>query len=230
MSNSIANLAGAGAAVILLLLLSSVGSIITYVIIVVANRADPDPTGKRPMAVYFFGGAFLTLWIAYLGLIVVVVSLVNLIGTNVSFASGQHPVGDAAVRGVSVGLIFFVVAGYAHYLHRRRGLELAASESDPASPTKRVARSYVAVVSFVATVITIVMSFAFIYTLLALIAPGIFHGGNSTTMAKGLLVEAFVLCLAGLIFWSHQSLAPGALRLFVSKDPVVHTDVVSMPE
>ncbi len=233
MTNSIANLAGAGTAVFLLLFLSSVGSIITYIIIVVANRSEPDPTGKRPMAVYFFGGSFLTLWVAYLGLVEVVVSLVSLIGTNVefNFTREQHPVGDSAIRGISIGLILFLVAGYAHYQHRRRGLELAASESDASSPTKRVARSYVAVVSFVATLIAIIMSCAFIYTTLTLLAPGIYHGAsNRTATAKGMLVEAFVLVLSGLVFWSHQNLAPGAMRLFAHKDPVVATDVVSPPE
>jgi len=37
---------------VLLSVLASVGSIVTYIIIVVANRAEPDPTGNRTSAVY----------------------------------------------------------------------------------------------------------------------------------------------------------------------------------
>ncbi len=231
MSSSLATFAGAGAAVVLLLLFSGVGSIITYVIIVVANRAEADPTGKRPMAVYFFGGAFATLWLAYIGLIITVVSLINLIGKNVAYSFNEsHPVGDAAIRGVTIGLLFFLIAGYAHYIHRRRGLELAASESDPASPTKRVARSYVAVVSFISVVILIVMTFAFLYTALSLIAPGVYHGPHFTNGLKGLLAEAFIFVLTGAIFWTHQSLAPSALQLFGRETKAPVTDVVSIPE
>jgi hypothetical protein len=233
MSNSLSTFVGAGSAIFVLLMLSSVGSVITYIIIVVANRADPDPTGKRPMAVYFFGGAFLTLWVAYIGLIAIVVSLVSLIGTNITYnfgSSEQHPVGDTAIRGVSLGLIFFLIAGFMHYQHRRRGLELAASETDPSSPTKRVARSYVAVVSFMSVLIAIITSVTTIYTLLTLVAPGIYHGGNRTSTLKGLIVELFILGLAAVIFWTHQNLAPSGLRLFSVDKMVPPTDVVSMPE
>src|SRR5665811_1362982 len=177
------------------LLVIVVGTVITYVIIVVANRADPDPTGKRPMAVFLFGGAFLTLWIAYVGAIAVVTNLVGLIGTRQStnsFTSELHPIGDAAVRGVSMGLLLLLIGGTVHVLHRSRGLELAESETNPASPTKRVARSYVAVVSFVTVLILVVTTLGFLYGILSLIAPGVYGASARVDTLRQLLDTGFV--------------------------------------
>jgi len=52
---------------VLLSVLASVGSIVTYIIIVVANRAEPDPTGNRTSAVYHVGTAFIALWLEIAG-------------------------------------------------------------------------------------------------------------------------------------------------------------------
>ncbi len=69
-------------ALLLLVTLSSVGSIITYIIIVVANRADPDPTGKRTSTIYHVGTAFLTLWLEVAGAITILATLFALIGSS----------------------------------------------------------------------------------------------------------------------------------------------------
>jgi hypothetical protein len=227
MSTSLAGLAGAGAILEVVLLLSSLGSVATYIIIVVANRADPDPSGKRPMAVYLFAGAFLTLWVAYIGAITVVTSLVGLIGKHYAsgFSLAKHPVGDAAVRGVSLGLLLLIIAGWAHEVHRRRGLEIAEGEDDPASPTKRVARSYVAVVSFVTILIMVVTSLATLYSLLGLIAPGIYQAGSRLSSFRAILVELFVLALTSIIFASHQALAPSSLRLFDGRREIIVEEI-----
>ena len=230
MTNSLSNLAGVGAILVVFLLLSSVGSVITYIIIVVANRADPDPTGKRPMAVYLFGGAFLTLWLAYVGGIATATGLIGLIGRKFSSGSGIHPVGDAAVREITLGLLLVLVAGGAHLLHRRRGFDLANSEQDPASPTKRVARSYVAVVSFVTVIIAIFTLFAFLFTLLGIIAPGVYHAAGRMVQLRILLTETFILLLTAWIFRSHQAVAPRALQLFGGSTGQSTFDVVEVVE
>ena len=63
---------------VLLSVLASVGSIVTYIIIVVANRAEPDPTGNRTSAVYHVGTAFIALWLEIAGVITIFVTLFNL--------------------------------------------------------------------------------------------------------------------------------------------------------
>jgi hypothetical protein len=59
-----------------------------FVIIVVANRADPDPSGRRPQSVYFFAISFVTILMAIIGSMMIVVALVRFIGTHAS------PIGD----------------------------------------------------------------------------------------------------------------------------------------
>lgn len=224
-----------GAIIAYLLLIPILGSVVglgTYIIIVVANRADPDPSGKRPISVYLFATAFLTLWIAYIGAVVIVSSLVNLIGTTVVYSASVHPVGDSAARGVSVGLLLLIVAGVIYGFHLRRGLALADSESDPASPTKRVARSYVSSVSFISIILFVVMVIASAYTVLGLIAPGVYLASSRTTSTKGLLVELFVVLISLAIFSYHQSLAPRALRLWGGRErpmPIMETSDVMAP-
>lgn len=186
--------------------LASLGGITTYVIIVVANRAEPDPSGKRPMAVYLFGGAFLTLWVAVIGLLAAAWALIGLIGT-----SGE---GHAVTILVTIGLLLLVIAGGFHQLHRLRGLELAEGESDPASPTKRVARSYVAVNSFISIVIVIFSAFFMIYEVISVIAPGTYDVTNRTSVGRLILDAAAALLVSLWIFLSHQRLAPNGLRLF----------------
>jgi sterol desaturase/sphingolipid hydroxylase (fatty acid hydroxylase superfamily) len=227
MSTSLIGLAGYGALLEVVLLLGSFGSIATYIIIVVANRADPDPSGKRPMAVYFFAGSFLTLWIAFIGAITVVVSLVGLIGRQTVYSFSElHPVGDAAIRSISIGLLLFVIGGWAHVAHRNRGLALADSESDPSSPTKRVARSYVAAISFISVIIVILALFALIYSLLGLIAPGVYEAGSRLTSFKMILDILFILLMTGGIFNVVQHMAPISMRLFPRRASAPAVEVI----
>jgi len=206
-----------GLALFLLLAVSSVGSLITYVIIVIANRADPDPTGKRPVAAYLFGGSFLTLWITYVGFLSISSTLIGLLGSHTAQFSltEKHPYLDQVVRNLSLGVLVTAVAGAAYVLHRRRGIELATSEADPSSPSRRVMKGYIAAVSFISTVIIIVATMVFAYTFLELIAPGVFQatGGRTETWIT-LLETAVLLGVTVLVFRTHQSLLPGEHRLF----------------
>ena len=193
-------------ALLLLIVLASLGSIVTYIIIVVANRADPDPTGKRTSAIYHVGTAFLTLWLEIAGVITVFVTLFGLIGAGgtKSFSSAVHPLGDATVRGVTIGLLLSIVGGLATLTHRGKAIELAESDSDEASPAKRVVRSYAAAVSFICVIVMVVTALATLWALLGLVAPGVYEVGSRTSDLRILLDEATVLGVFAWVFSSHR--------------------------
>lgn len=193
---------------LLLIGLSSVGSIVTYIIIVVANRADPDPTGKRTSAIYHVGTAFLTLWLEIAGVITIFVTLFALIGAsgNRYFTSAVHPLGDATVRGITIGLLLSIVGGMVTLTHRGKAIELAESDSDEASPAKRVVRSYAAVVSFISAIVIVVTVLVALWSVLGLIAPGIYEVGSRTSDVRRLMDEATVLAVFAWVFSSHRQL------------------------
>jgi len=193
--------------IMLLLLISSAGSIMTYVIIVIANRADPDPSGKRPMAAYLFGGSFLSLWIAYTGSIVVVEALVSLMHSNA-------PNSNTVARMVAVGFLMVLVGGVTHMLHRQRGLALSDSETDPSSPTKRVMRSYVAAVSFISVFIALISAMVLGYLIFQFVAPGVFGATGSRVDTLSSIIDlVYVVGATAFVFFAHQALAPAVLRL-----------------
>lgn len=195
--------------IMFLLLIASAGSIMTYVIIVIANRADPDPSGKRPMAAYLFGGSFLSLWIAYVGSIVVVEALVSLMHSSA-------PSTNTVARIVVVGFLLVLVGGVTHLFHRRRGLALADSETDPSSPTKRVMRSYVAAVSFISVFIALISAMVLGYLIFQLVAPGVFGAAGSRVDTLSSIIDSlYIIGVTAFVFFTHQALAPAPLRLLL---------------
>ncbi|HYA45455.1 MAG TPA: hypothetical protein VED59_07595, partial [Acidimicrobiales bacterium] len=102
-----------------------------FVIVVVANRAEPDPTRRRPAVVYRLGVAFVTVWLALAGSAGFVTSLVNLIGSHSGSSGssglfggsgGPHPIGDAAARGAVLGGLVCAASLAAMVSHLRRAL------------------------------------------------------------------------------------------------------------
>src|SRR3954453_18401822 len=98
---------------IILLLPLIVGGV--FLVVVVANRADPDPSGHRPAAVYAFATSFLTLFVTLFATTALVAWLCQLIGSRDSGLPGRysdyeglnqtgqlsghlHPLGDAVAR------------------------------------------------------------------------------------------------------------------------------------
>ena len=65
----------AGALVELLAIMTMVALVGIVIVAVVANRADPDPTGRRPQAVYYFVVAFITITTALTGSAVLVAAV-----------------------------------------------------------------------------------------------------------------------------------------------------------
>jgi hypothetical protein len=115
---------------------------------------------------------------------------------------------------ITVGILFIVIAGFAHRWHKAKGLALAAQEDNPNAPAKKVVRSYVATVSFFAVAIAIVDLLLAAYNLLGIIAPGIYQSGSRTGSLKDLLLQAAVLLATSVVFQSTQRIAPASLRLF----------------
>ncbi len=185
-------------AVLLLVALASVGSIVTYIIIVVANRADPDPTGKRTSTIYHVGTAFLTLWLEVVGAITVFATLFARIGSSLS--------GDSTVRGITIGVLLLLVGGFVSHAQRQKAVSLAESDSDEAGPSKRVVRSYGAVVSFISAIALVITVLAMAWAVLGLIAPGVYDAASRTSDTRVLLDEATVMAVFAWVFHTHRRL------------------------
>jgi hypothetical protein len=193
---------------VLLSVLASVGSIVTYIIIVVANRAEPDPSGNRTSAIFHVGTAFIALWLEIAGVITIFVTLFGLIGAGgkVYFSTEIHPLGDSTIRGITIGLLLSIVGGYTALTHRAKAIDLASNDAFEASPSKRVLRSYAAVVSFICVIVVVITSLAVVWSVLGLIAPGIYQTGARTGDIRLLLDEATVLAVFSWVLATHRHL------------------------
>jgi hypothetical protein len=197
-------------------------------IVAVGNRADQDPTGSRTISAYLFSASFLFLWIAFFGVVIAANSLINLIGSHPGASFGNlsssipvifdsYSYRDAAIRACVLGAILLVLAGGAFLAHLRRGMALADAETNPSGPTKRVMRSYVALVSFVSIIVLVLALASALWMAFGLISPTIFLASASRTVtARGMLQSLVLVVLAGAIFSVHQRFAPEGLRLFSS--------------
>ena len=199
----------AGIAVEVLAVFAFMAIVGLFIIIVVANRADPDPSGRRPQSVYYFAVSFVTLVTTIVGSIVVFVSLVQLIGHH---SSG---VGDATARAVVLGGLILLASAVLLRTHLRRGVSLVGSETT--SPSRRVAQSYVSAVAFLSILILLVVSILVIYLVFILAGPGVFGSfGGRTTDFRVLLDAVFVGAVAAFVLRSHQNLVSPGLELFGS--------------
>jgi hypothetical protein len=211
-SSSVGAIVGTYVSVLVLLsVLASVGSIVTYIIIVVANRAEPDPSGNRTSAIFHVGAAFITLWLEIAGVITIFVTLFGLIGAggHTSFSTAVHPLGDSTIRGITIGLLLSIVGGYTSLTHRAKAIDLASSEEVETSPSKRVVRSYAAVVSFISMFVVVITLLAFAWSVLGLIAPGVYQTGARTGDIRVLLDEATVLAVFSWVFAAHRHMMDG---------------------
>jgi hypothetical protein len=177
------------------------------IIIVVANRADPDPSGRRPQSVYYFAVSFVTLVTSIIGSIVVVFSLIDLIGHH------GPGVGDATARAVVLGSLITVASFALLRTHLRRGVALVGSEVT--SPTRRVAQSYVSAVAFLSILIALVVSILVAYLIFVLAGPGVFGSLGGRTIAWRALLDAlYVGGVAWLVLRTHRNLVAPGLQFF----------------
>jgi hypothetical protein len=190
----------------LLFALSLIG---VFVIIVIANRADPDPSGRRPQSVYFFIVSFVTLSVAILGSAVIVGGIASLIGHHSNATS------NAAARAIVLGALTTLIGLFLLVTHLRRGLEIARADSQPPSPSRRVGQSYVSSVAFV-SVVTILVLFVFIvYLIISMVAPGVFGslGGRADT-ARVIVVALYLWVAAVVVLSTHHNLISPGLDIF----------------
>lgn len=179
-----------------------------FVVIVVANRADADATGRRPLVVYLFGVAFITIWTAFIGSAAVVSSLVQLIGSHPGVYGGAiHPIGDAAARGVVLGGLVLLVSLVTFVFHFRKGIELAGGEGQSSSPARRCEQSYVSAVAFVSVLVIIISLVIAVYAIFQILAPGVFGGAGRVPALRHLLDACYVVLAGGAILWRHLMLA-----------------------
>jgi hypothetical protein len=183
-----------------------------FIIIVVANRADPDATGHRPQSVYFFAVSFVTLVTTTIGSIVVVFSVVALVGHH------SPNIGNAIARAVVIGGLITVMSGALLRTHLRRGVALVGP--DAASPSRRVAQSYVSAVAFLSVLILLVVSILAVYLVFALAGPGVFgsFGGRTSTL-RDLIDAAYVGLVAGTVLLTHRNLVSPGIRYFGANGP-----------
>jgi hypothetical protein len=184
-----------------------------FVIVVVANRAEPDPHHKRPFTVYLFGVAFITLWTSVIGAIGVVISLVRLIGTTRAVGPAIHPVGDAVARNVVLSLIVLLVSVTIFAVHLGKGLEYARADGAP-GPSTRVAQTYVAAVAFVSILASVVTLIVAIYAIFQLIAPGVFAAGGGRSGAGRTLIDSvYVSAVLAVVLVTHHRLVPPGIQV-----------------
>ena len=181
-----------------------------FVVIVVANRADPDPTGRRPLAVYLFGVAFFSIFVVLFGSFAMVLGLVQLIGSHPGVVSVvKHPVGDSVVRVVVLGGIIVAAAAFLLQYTLRRGLDLPEVKHGPPGPVSRVAQSYAASVSFVCVLIAAVSLIVFVYEVFRILAPGVFELTGTRVAAARVVLAALYLALASAaVVATHSRFLP----------------------
>ncbi len=203
-TGQLVNAAGGVAAGVAIALALVSGPFIVLVVVIVANRAEPDPRGMRPNTVYLFGMSFVTLQLTFGGSVLIMTALFSLIAPH------YGPMGNAVAREVVVGALFVVIAGSVWVLHLRRGIEAANGDAGPVQPNTRVMNSYAGVVAFV-YLLELIFSFGIaIYLLLALIAPGVFGSiGSSRSGTLALLLDlVYIMVASAIVLMIHANLGP----------------------
>jgi hypothetical protein len=185
-----------------------------FVVVVVANRADPDPAGRRPLVVYYFAVSFFAVFATLFGSFGVIDALVQLIGNHAATSGlALHPIGDAVARAAVVSGIFVVIGATLLTTHFPRGLALAEGADSRRGPAGRVAQSYVAAVTFVAVFIASGAAVVLVYQVVQILGPGVFELSGTRVDALRVVLGALYLVLAaGIVAAFHVSLLPPDLR------------------
>ena len=216
--SGLASLAGLLVGIVAIVVVLAVVGV--FVIVVVANRAEPDPSGRRPQSVYLFAISFVTLVTSVIGSATVVTALVQLIGSHPGApVPGVHTVGDSVARSAVLGGLITLVSLVILIVHLRRGLALARAGTDSTSPSRRVAQSYVSAVAFLTVLVLLVTSVLSVYLLFVIAGPGVFGSlGGRVPALRYLIDTVYVGIVAAVILLTHRNLTPPGLRLWGNGD------------
>ncbi len=177
------------------------------VILIVANRAEPDQRGQRTHSVYRFGMSFVSLQLTFAGSVLIVTSVFSVIAPHFV------PLTNSIARSVVIGGLLVVLFGAVLLLHLGRGIETARGDGDISGPNLRVMQSYAGVVSFIYLLQLIVSLAVAIYLVFALVAPGVFGSiGSQRSGTLAMLLDlVYVMLASGYILLVHSSLGPTAI-------------------
>jgi hypothetical protein len=203
----LSSLTGGFVAVIAVFIALSTLILLVPIILIVANRAEPDQRGMRPQSVYLFGMSFVTLQLTFAGSVIIVTSLISLIAPHIS------PLTNSVARAVVIGALFVVLAGMTLVLHLGRGIQTARGDAGETGPNLRVMRSYAAVVSFIYFIQVLIALGVAVYLVFALVAPGVFGSiGQSRRGTLATLLDlVYVMLASAYIVVAHSAIGPSAL-------------------
>jgi hypothetical protein len=198
----------------------AVGTLV-IVIVIVANRAEPDRSGWRPWSVYFFGMSFISAFVTLFGTFAIILGVVQLIGTHPGSGLGfpssvaVHPIGDAVTRVVVMSALITVAGAVLLATHLRRGLALPEWRRGEHGPINRVAQSYVAAVCFISLVLAAIAFVSAGYQLSRAIAPGVFElSGPRVDTVRVLLASLYLLIASIFVAVMHAQMPPGGFFKF----------------
>jgi hypothetical protein len=214
---------------VLLLLPLVVGAI--FVVVVVANRAEPDPTGRRPALVYSLGVGFISLFLTLFSTTAFVSSLCRLIGsqhsnsglsavnpltiaTEIGRGGHQHPIGDAVARSAVLSAIVAIIAGLVCAWHLRAAAR-GSADATRSDQLGRVLSSYIAAVAFTSVIVIVFAGILVIYDIFRGAAPGVFTAsghGDSVNSLRSLIPGLYLTIAAAGILLAHLRFAPPPFR------------------
>ncbi len=204
--SQVAGLAGGAVAVIAIAFALFSIVLLVPIILIVANRAEPDQRGLRSQSVYLFGMSFVTLQLTFAGSVLIVTSIFSVVAPHFS------PLTNSIAREVVIGGLFVVLFGLTLLMHLRRGIETARGDG-AIGPNLRVMQSYAGVVCFIYWLQLIVSLAVAIYLVFALVAPGVFgsFGASRSGTLSVLLDLVYVMLASAIIVSAHSSIGPSAL-------------------
>jgi hypothetical protein len=179
--------------------LAILGLIVLAVTQIVSDRKEPDPTGRRPYAIYLFVVTFIALAVALFSLTAIATAVARLVVTERSaspvtapeFPPGFEPPPGALIEGgiyeefrpfdsdvehsrqAILSGLFFAGAVLVLLFHARRIRELEAEGTLTMVPVRRTYQVYLYGVCFVAVLTSLVAGALAVFGLVRIVAPGV---------------------------------------------------------
>jgi hypothetical protein len=175
--------------------LAILGLIVLAVTQIVSDRKEPDPTGRRPYAIYLFIVTFIALAVGLFSLTAVATAVARLIVTErgaspftaPEFPSGFDSPPDAPIyeefrpfdsdvehsRQAILSGVFFAGAVLVLLFHARRIRELEAEGTLVVVPIRRTYQVYLYTVCFVAVLVSLIAGALAVFGIVRIVAPGV---------------------------------------------------------